>query len=179
MENLEKVVTIFKQMKIFPDKVIVDTENGSFSFFKEKKEGGRTRAVETLKEIKPQPGDGLVVRYRVNGQYKNAVFFARPTEGDVPSTPTTRKPEFQKQNESEAMYKLAENQNKIVAKIQELEKRVEALETILANGGVKKEAFTVHQELSKPEELPTIELDETATVEDAEDIFGSKATNAF
>jgi hypothetical protein len=87
MEELSKVTTIYKDFKSFDDKgkVIVNTESGSYSFFRNKKDGTPTKALETLKELSPKEGDGIVVFYKENGKYKNAVVFYRPKEGDVPA----------------------------------------------------------------------------------------------
>jgi vacuolar-type H+-ATPase subunit I/STV1 len=109
-EELKRDTVTLNGTETSDNKIIIKTDKGFFSFFKEKKEGGISKAYETISEIKPQNKDSVVVMYKekeYNGKtYKNAVMFYRPNENDYP----------EKQDDS------------VIKKIEELEKRIEALE---------------------------------------------------
>lgn len=75
---------------------------------------------------------------------------------------------------NEAILKLVENQGKIVAKIQELEKRLSGIETHILGDPSKKESLDLHQSFPVPE-VPVVPIEDELT-KNAEEVFGkSKA----
>lgn len=164
-QELQYAVTVFRDLEDKGNQFIVDTDHGRFSFFKTKKDGGDTKARETLRELKPQEGMPINIAYKVNGQYKNAMSFSRPRENDYPSAPIRRE---DPQVLNEALTKLAENQSKMVAKIQDLEKRLEGLEGLVRTEKGD-DAVEFHQSFdSKKNEM---EGNDSITLEDVEKIM--------
>jgi hypothetical protein len=128
-EELKKDVVTINEIQDKENQIVLKTDKGYFSFFKVKKDGSESRAYESIKQIAPDNGDTIVISYKENDYngkiFKNAVMFFAPRENDYPSVPR-RKEDPQTRND--VLMKLAENQGKLDAKIQELEKRIEALE---------------------------------------------------
>ncbi len=131
-EELKKDVVTLNGKEDKGNQIVLKTDKGYFSFFKVKKDGSESRAYESIKQIAPDDGDTIVVSYKeneYNGKiFKNAVMFFSPRENDYPSVPQ-RKEDPQTRND--VLMKLAENQTKLVAKIQDLEKRLEGLEGLV------------------------------------------------
>lgn len=135
-EELKKDVVTLNGKEDKGNQIVLKTDKGFFSFFKVKKDGTESRAYESIREIAPDDGDTIVVSYKeneYNGKvFKNAVMFFAPRENDYPTIQTQipqRREDPQTRNET--LMKLAENQGKIVAKIQDLEKRLEGLEGLV------------------------------------------------
>lgn len=82
MEDAKNAVVVYKGFKDFDEKVSVITDQGYFGFYKTKKDGTPTKAVESLKAIAPQVGGRIDVLYKEtvsNGKtYKNALSFYAP-----------------------------------------------------------------------------------------------------
>lgn len=122
--------------------VIFKSKQGFFSFFPRKKDETETKALSTFKEIAPEAGELVRVCYKLNGKYKNAVYFSRAKEGDVPSAIRQENP----QDRNEVIMTLT-------AKVKELEQRLEGLEALVrAEKG--DEAVELHQSFEK---TPSIE----------------------
>lgn len=124
MEDAKNAVVLFKGVKDFGDKVSVITETGYYGFFKTKKDGTQTKALETLKALDPQRGDAISVLYKeteVNGKvYKNVLAFYKSSEQPVrPEQPEAR---------NEVLIELTRRQDVLEIKIMELTKRIEELE---------------------------------------------------
>jgi hypothetical protein len=82
MEDAKNAVVVYKGFKDFDEKVSVITDQGYFGFYKTKKDGTPTKAVESLKALAPQVGGRIDVLYKEtvsNGKtYKNALAFYAP-----------------------------------------------------------------------------------------------------
>lgn len=154
-EELKKDVVTINEIQNKENQVVLRTDKGYFSFFKVKKDGNESRAYQSIKEISPDDGDTIVISYKeneYNGKiYKNAVMFFAPRENDYPSAPQ-RKEDPQTRND--VLMKLAENQTMLVARIQDLEKRLAGLEGLVrAEKGDA--AVELHQSFqSKKDETP-------------------------
>lgn len=123
MDEAKTAVVLFKGFKDFGDKVSVITETGYYGFFKTKKDGTPTKALETLKELDPQRGDAIAVMYKeteANGKtYKNALAFYKSSEQPVrPEQPEVR---------NEVLAELVRRQDVLEMRIMELSKRIDEL----------------------------------------------------
>jgi hypothetical protein len=129
-EPLKNAVLTFKGFKVFGEKVSVMTDAGYFGFFKNKKDGTPSKALETLKALEPKLGDSLEIAYKeteYNGKvYQNAVAFYAPREGSVPTMPLPR-PEAQ-EDRNEVLMNLTENIHKLDDRVRILENRMSMLE---------------------------------------------------
>lgn len=168
-EELKKDVVTIDEIQNKENQIVLKTDKGYFSFFKVKKDGSESRAYQSIKEIAPDNGDTIVISYKENDYngkiFKNAVMFFAPRENDYPSVPQ-RKEDPQTRNE--ALMKLAENQSKMVAKIQDLEKRLEGLEGLVRTEKGD-DAVEFHQSFdSKKNEM---EGNDSITLEDVEKIM--------
>jgi hypothetical protein len=127
MDELKNATLTFKGVKNFGEKVSVITDAGFFGFFKNKKDGSPSKALETLKALEPKLGDSLEIAYKeteYNGKvYQNAVAFYAPRGGTMP-LPRPEAPEAR----NEVLINLTENIHKLDDRLRILENRMSMLE---------------------------------------------------
>lgn len=126
-EQLKNATLTFKGVKDFGEKVSVSTDAGYFGFFKTKKDGSPSKALETLKALAPRPGESIEIAYKEttsNGKvYQNAVAFYAPKGGTMP-LPRPEAPEAR----NEVLMNLTENIHKLDDRLRILENRIALLE---------------------------------------------------
>ena len=127
MDELKNATLTFKGVKDFGEKVSVITDAGYFGFFKNKKDGTSSKALETLKALAPRPGESIDIAYKEttsNGKvYQNAVAFYAPRGGAMP-LPRPEAPEAR----NELLMNLTENIHKLDDRVRILENRMSMLE---------------------------------------------------
>jgi hypothetical protein len=130
MDELKNATLTFKGVKDFGEKVSVITDAGYFGFFKNKKDGSPSKALETLKALAPRPGESIEIAYKEttsNGKvYQNAVAFYAPREGSVQTIPLPRPEAPEARNE--LLMNLTENIHKLDDRLRILENRMSMLE---------------------------------------------------
>lgn len=126
---MEQQITTYNGFKDFGTKVSVMTSDGYFGFFKSKKDGTPTKALISFKNIAPEIGDRITITYEANEyngkMYNNAVNFSKSYNAEPPK----------RDNSGDIIDKIAklnENQEKLVKKILELEKKFEGLQAIIS-----------------------------------------------
>ena len=84
MENVPNKVVTINGIDDRGEQVIVHAGSEAYSFFKNKKDGGVTKAYETFQSLVKE-NSTVEVFYKTNGKYKNVVWFAKIDGSMIPN----------------------------------------------------------------------------------------------